>query len=86
MLILLQKYLYRQNQYEKNMGQQMSGLIAEMVTAFGMNPKVGGFESRSGRDIFCPKKLWHFHKNVHSCVENEYCCRCTVNISNITFT
>ena len=32
-------------------------LIAQMVRAFGMNPKVGGFESLSGRDIQVSKKL-----------------------------
>ena len=32
-------------------------LIAQMATAFGMNPKVGGFESPSGQDIFCLKNF-----------------------------
>ena len=35
---------------------------------------------------FLPQKLWHFHKNTRSCVENECCCPCTVKISNVNFT
>ena len=35
---------------------------------------------------FLSQKLWHFHKNIHSCVENECCCPYTVNISNVNFT
>ena len=34
----------------------MSGPIAQVVRAFGMNPKVGG-SSPSGRDIFCLKNF-----------------------------
>ena len=40
-------------------------------------------ECHPGRDIF---KLWHFHKNIRSCVENECCCPRIVNISNVDFT
>ena len=32
------------------------------------------------------RKLWHFHKNTRSCVENECCYPRTVNISNLNFT
>ena len=39
-----------------------------------------------GRDNFLSQKLWHFHKNIRSCVENECCCLCTVNITNVNFT
>ena len=35
---------------------------------------------------FLSQKLWHFHKNTRSCVENECCCPRTVNISNVKFT
>ena len=35
---------------------------------------------------FLSQKLWNFHKNTLSCVENECCCLRTVNISNINFT
>ena len=35
---------------------------------------------------FLSQKLWHFHKNTRSCVENEFCCPGTVNISNVNFT
>ena len=45
-----------------------------------------GFESPSGRDIFCLKKLWHFHKNTRSCDEYKCCCPRTVDILNVNFT
>ena len=32
------------------------------------------------------QKIWHFHKNTRSCVENECCCPRAVNISNVNFT
>ena len=35
---------------------------------------------------FLSQKLWQFHKNTRSCVENECCCPRTVNISNVNFT
>ena len=35
---------------------------------------------------FRSQKLWHFHKNIRSCVENECCCPRTVNCSNDNFT
>ena len=41
----------------KNMGQQMSGLINQMARVFGINPKVGGLDSPSGRDFFCLKNF-----------------------------
>ena len=31
------------------------------------------------------QKLWHFHKNTRSCVENEWCCRRAVDIYNVNF-
>ena len=43
---------------------------------FGMNPKVGG-SSRLRSRHFLSQKLWHFHKNTRSCVENECCCPCS---------
>ena len=42
MLTLLQKYLYHQSQYSKSWDSKCLALIAQMVRAFGMNPKVGG--------------------------------------------
>ena len=35
---------------------------------------------------FLFQKLCHFHKNTRSCIENECCCPCTANISNVKFT
>ena len=46
------KHLYIcQSQYK------CQALIAQMVRAFGMNPKVGGSSPPSGRDIFCLKNF-----------------------------
>ena len=42
MLTLLQKYLYRYSQYSKTWCSNCLALIAQMVRAFCMNPKVGG--------------------------------------------
>ena len=42
MLTLLQKYLYRQSQYPKTWDYKCLALIAQMIRAFGMNPKVRG--------------------------------------------
>ena len=48
-----------------------------------MNQKVGvPLRSRH----FLSQKLWHFHNNTSSYVENESCCPHTVNISNVNFT
>ena len=35
---------------------------------------------------FLSQKLWYFHKNTRSCVQNECCCPRKVNISNVNFT
>ena len=32
---------------------------------------------------FLSQNLWHFHKNICLCVENECCCPCTVKILNV---
>ena len=50
-----------------------------------MNPKVGGSSPLQVETIFV-SKLRHFHRNTHSCVENECCCPRAVNISNVDFT
>ena len=34
---------------------------------------------------FLTHKLWHFHKNIRSCVANECCCPRTVKISHVKF-
>ena len=57
MLTLLQKYLYRQSQYSTTWDSKCLALVAQMVRAFGMNPKVRVFESPSGQDIFCLKNF-----------------------------
>ena len=42
MLTSIQKYLYHLSQYSKPWDRQCLALIAQMVRAFGMNPKFGG--------------------------------------------
>ena len=70
----------------KNMGQQMSGPDSSIGWSIRHESEGWGFKSLSGRDIILSQKLWHIHKNTHLCVENECCCPCTVNISNVNFT
>ena len=68
------------------MGQQMSGPDSSNGWSIRHESEGWGFESPSGRDIFCLKKRRHFHKNIRPCVENECCCPRKVNISNVNFT
>ena len=77
--------IFCQSQYSKTWDRKCLALIAQLVRAFGMNPKVGG-SSPSQIETFSVSKLWHFLKNTRSCVENEWCCLRTVNISNVSFT
>ena len=79
------KYLYHQNQYSKTRDSKCLALIAQMVRAFGTNPKVGVRVPLRSRH-FLSQTLWYFHKNIRSCVENESCCPRTVNILNVNFT
>ena len=75
----IKKYLYRQSQCSNTWDSKCLVLIAQMVRAFGMNPP-------QVQTFSVSKKLWHFHKNTRSCVENECCCPRTVNISIVNFT
>ena len=84
-LHLLQKYLYRQSQCSETWHSKRLALIAQQVRAFGMNPKVWGSSSPKSRH-FLSQKLWHFHKNSRSCVQNECCSKSTDNISSVNFT
>ena len=59
---LLREYLYRQSQYSKPWDSKCLALIAQMVRTVDMNPKFWGFESLSGRDIFCLKNFDTFTK------------------------
>ena len=56
----------------------------EMISAFRMNPKVGGSSSH-GSKHFVSHKLWHFDRNIRPWVENECHCLWTVDISNFIF-
>ena len=60
-------------------------LITQTVRAFGMNLKVGVRVPLRLRH-FQSQKLWHFHRNIRLCVENEFCCPHKVCISNVNFT
>ena len=74
MLALLKKYLYRQSPCSKSWDSKCLALIAQIVRAFGMNPEVGVRVCLRSRH-FLSQKLWHFPRNIRSCVENECCCR-----------
>ena len=62
MLTSLKKYLYRQSQYKKTWDSKSLALIAQMVGAFGMNPKVGDSSPPLGRVVFCLKNFHTFTK------------------------
>ena len=85
MLTLLQKYLYHQSQYSKTWDRKCLALISQMVRAFGINPKVGGFKYPSGRDFSVSKTSTRSQEH-RSCVANQCCYLRTVNTSNINFT
>ena len=71
----------------KNMGQQMSGPDSSInrLEHSALIRRLGVRVPLRSRH-FLSQKLWHFHKNTRSCVENECCCPRTVNISNVNFT
>ena len=58
-------------------------LIAQVVRAFGMNPKIGG-SSLSQVETFS-LNLGHFHKNIRSWVENAVA-REQLTFKNVNFT
>ena len=59
-----------------------SAWIAKLGFEFPSHPPSQTPRSRH----FLSQKLWHFHKNIRPCVENECYCPRTVNISNVNFT
>ena len=83
MLTLLQTYLYHQSQYSKTWDWKCLALIAQMVRTWIRRL---GVRVPLWSRHFLSQKLWHFHKNIHWCVENECWCMRTVNISNVNFT
>ena len=85
MLNLLRRYLYRQSQYSKTWGSKGLAFMAQCL-AHSVWIRRLGFESPSGRNIFCLKNLIRFQKVIRSCVENECCCPSTVNTLNVNFT
>ena len=85
MFTLLEKYLYRPSEHWKTCDCKCLSLITPMVTAFSMNPKVGGRVPLRSRNFLFQKRS-HFYKNICSCVENECCFPRAVNISNVNFT
>ena len=57
MLTLLKKYLYRQSQYSNTWDSKCLSLIAQVVSAFGMNPKVGGSSAPQAKTFSFSKSL-----------------------------
>ena len=76
------KYVYHQSQYSKTWDSKGVSLIAQMVRAFGMNPKVGGWSPPQVETFAVSKPFGHFHKNI----KNECGCPGTVSISNVNST
>ena len=62
--------------------KQCLGMIAQMVRAFGMSPKVGVRSPLTSR-YFLSQTLWHFHKNTRLSKVNAV--SSVVNISNVYF-
>ena len=86
MLTLLQKYLYRKSQCSKTWDSTCLALIAQMVRSFGMNPKVVGFESPSGRDIFCFKIIDTFTRTSVRVSKLTAVARAQLAFQNVNFT
>ena len=55
MSTLLQKYLYHHNQYSNTWDSKYLALVAQVIWAFGMNPKIGG-SSPSGVETLSVSK------------------------------
>ena len=85
MFTLLKKYLYHKSMCSKTWDSKCLALIAQMVRAFAWIRRLGVRVPLKLRH-FLSQKLWHFHKNIRSCVENECWCPRTVYISNVNFT
>ena len=68
MLTLLKRISILPEPVFKYWDSKCLALIAQMFRPFGMNPKIGGL-SPSQVQTFSISKLWHFHKNIRSCVE-----------------
>ena len=66
----------------QNIGYEMSGLDSWNCKAFGMNQKVK-IQIPFGPTYFLSHSIQHFLNNIRSCAKNEFCCQCTVNISNV---
>ena len=59
-----------QCRYQKTCDSKCLALIAQMISEFGMNPRIGGLSPpplKSSHFLF--QKLWQFRKNIRPCVE-----------------
>ena len=84
---LLKKYLYSKSHYSDTWDGKCLAPIAQMVRAFGMNTNIGDWSPpQVDTRHYLSQNLWHFHKNIRSCVWNKCCCPRTFKISNVNFT
>ena len=72
-IFTLLKNIYTARARIKNMGPQMSDPDSSDGYSIGHESEGWGFESPSGRDIFCLKNFDTFTR-TSVCVENECCC------------
>ena len=80
----ISKYLYRQSKYSKTWNSICLALFYSSNGSSIRHEFEDWVPLRSRH--FLSQKLWHFHKDIRSCVENEYYCPHTVNISSVNFT
>ena len=85
MLPLLQKISISPEPVFKNMGQQMSGPDKSNCQSIQHESEGRGFESPSGRDIFCLNNFDTFTRTPLRVSKMNAVAR-TVNISNVNFT
>ena len=67
----------------RNIGQQKSG--PDSSNCWSIRDESQGWGSPIRSRHFLSQNVWHLHKNIHSLVENEWCCPREVNISNVNF-
>ena len=77
------EYLYRQSQFSKTWDTKYLTLIAPILRAFSMSPKVGSASHPQVKTFSVSKKHRYFHKSIRLWVENAVA---RDNFSNANFT
>ena len=77
---VLYQYLFQQRQYKKHGAASIWPWELKWLEHSAWIRRLGVRVPLSSRQ-FLSQKLWHFHKNISSCVENECCCPHRVNFA-----